>query len=257
MNGKRAPSLARAQLRGWGMSELERVVRSLNSYMKNQDMIFELIDEAKINIFGINDFSNKLSSENGTQLILKAIQLANQAKSYQSALVMDKEDEYSQKQINFSGLSDIHQQNKVGIAGDLRQPMTKIFGQSAAGFNAGEDDIENYNATIESEIRGKADGMIIQSSKLICQKLFGYIPNDLEIEYQSLRVLSAEQEQGVKTSQINNLLALYDRKLITSQQLVEEVNKKKIFAIKVDEASECFPLLDEFSLLTQNKNQND
>ena len=51
--GKDAPSMIRPILRGWGMSELERLVRDLNQYLKNQDVIFELLDEAKIDVYKI------------------------------------------------------------------------------------------------------------------------------------------------------------------------------------------------------------
>ena len=53
--GKKPPSFIRNRLRGWGMSELERVVRSINSYLKNQDLIFELLDEAKVDVYQLNE----------------------------------------------------------------------------------------------------------------------------------------------------------------------------------------------------------
>ena len=232
--GKRAPSFARPQLRGWGMSEVERIIRSLNQYLKNNDVIFELIDEAKIDIYGIKGFNEALLTKGGTEKIKNRVQLANQVKNYQSAIVKDKEDDYEQKQVNFGGLSEMLQQIRIGIANDLKMPLTKIFGQSASGFNAGEDDIENYNAMIESEVRGKLDNTLIQMLKLICQKLFGFVPDDLQIEYKPLRMLSALEEEQVKTSQMNNILALYDRKIINSNDVIEEINQLNLMATDLD-----------------------
>jgi hypothetical protein len=113
-------------------------------------------------------------------------------------------------------------------------PLSKIFGQSATGFNSGEDDLENYNAMIESEIRGKYDIIIIQMLKIICQKLFGFVPDDLQIQYHPLRVLSAEQEQVVHTAKVNNLLALYDRGLLDSKSFVDEINQQNLLSIDLD-----------------------
>jgi phage-related protein (TIGR01555 family) len=242
--GKRAPSFARPQLRGWGMSEVERLIRSLNQYLKNSDLIFELLDEAKIDVFKIKGFNQALGipDGSGTQKMTARIQMANQVKNYQSAVVMDVDDEYEQKQINFSGLSEMLQQIRLGIANDLKMPLTKIFGQSASGFNSGEDDIENYNSMIESEIRGKFDNLIIQMLKLICQKLFGLVPDDLQIEYKPLRTLSAKEEEEVKTSQFNNLFGMYDRALMTANQLTEEVNQLNLLATDLDEQGEDFPI---------------
>ena len=241
--GKRAPSLARTQLMGWGMSEVERLIRSLNQYLKNNDVIFELLDEAKIDVYGIQGFNKSLATKGGTEKLAKRIQMANRVKNFQQAIVKDKEDDYEQKQINFSGLAEMLQEIRIGIASDLKMPLTKLFGMSTAGFSSGEDEIENYNSMIESEIRGKFDNLIIQMLKLICQKIFGFVPDDLQIEYKPLRMLSAEQEEAVKTSQLNNIFGMYDRGLMTSEQLTEEVNQKNLFAIDLDnQAIDDFPM---------------
>lgn len=232
--GKQAPSFCRPQLRGWGMSEVERLIRSLNSYIKNQDVVFELLDEAKIDVYGINGFNDALLSSGGTSKVEKRIQLANQVKNYHSAIVKDEKDSYEQKQMSFTGLAEMLQQIRLGVANDLKMPLTKIFGQSASGFNSGEDDIENYNSMIASEIRGKFDNLIIQSQKVVCQKLFGYVPDDLQISYHPLRELNSVQEQEVNTAKVNNLLALYDRQLISAKQLAEEININNLLNVELD-----------------------
>ena len=91
--GKEAPSILKLQLMGWGMSEVERLLRSLNSFLKNQDVIFELLDEAKVDVFKINGFTEALMTAEGTNNITKQVQLVNQLKNYLNALIMDKEDE--------------------------------------------------------------------------------------------------------------------------------------------------------------------
>lgn len=42
--GKRAPSYIRRILRGWGMSELERMIRDIQLYLKTGDVLFEILD---------------------------------------------------------------------------------------------------------------------------------------------------------------------------------------------------------------------
>jgi len=241
--GKRAPSLARPQLRGWGMSEVERLVRSLNQYLKNNDLIFELLDEAKIDVYGIKGFNTSLATKDGTKKLTQRVQMANTVKNYQQAIVKDKDDDYDQKQMNFAGLSEMLQQIRIGIASDLKMPLTKLFGMSTAGFSSGEDEIENYNSMIESEIRGKYDNLIIQIIKLISQKLFGLVPDDLQIKYKPLRILSAVEEEQVKTSNENRILAMYDRALMTSDQVIEEVNQTNLFATDLENESRSdFPM---------------
>lgn len=229
--GKKAPSFLRNRLRGWGMSELERVVRSINSYLKNQDLIFELLDEAKLDVYQLNGFNTAMLTAQGTKTAEKRVQVANTLKSYLNALILDVNDKYEQKQMSFNGLSEILNQIRQGVAADLKMPMTKLFGVSAAGFNSGEDDIENYNAMIESEIRSKVKFIVIQVLEICCEYLFGKVPQDMSIEFKSLRVLSAEQEENMKTSQYNRLIQAVANGLATPEQFMRGCNRNALLPI--------------------------
>lgn len=234
--GKKAPALVRPKLRGWGMSEVERLVRSINQYLKNQDLIFELLDEAKIDVFKISNYNSSLATREGTEIIARRVQAANTIKNYENALTMDVEDDYQQKQLTFAGLADILNEIRKGIAADLRMPMTKLFGISSSGFNAGDDDIENYNAMVESEIRSKDKYIIIDILQICCKKLFGFIPDDLQIEFEPLRILTHEQVETVKNHKQNRLINLYDRGLITPEECISGHNSENLTdSLTIDE----------------------
>jgi phage-related protein (TIGR01555 family) len=257
VKGKEAPSFIRPQLRGWGMSELERLVRSINQYLKNNDLLFELLDEAKVDIFKINGFNHSLVDSAGVERTQKRVQLANQQKKYQAALCMDTEDDYIQKQLSFSGIAEILNEIRKGIAADMKMPITKIFGISAAGFNSGEDDLENYNSMVESEIRGSFDHIIIQVVKLISQKLFGVIPENIEIEYHSLRVLRAEEEEIVKNHKLERLMRLYNSGIIKAPEVAQEVNLLNLIETDIEpDDLEDFPEPSPEVKQDQNLNGN-
>lgn len=235
IKGKEATSFAKPRLRGWGMSELEKVVRPLNQYLKNQDVIFELLNEAKVDVYKIEGFNDALLSNSGTNSVTNRVQMANIIKNYVNAIVMDKEDEYEQKQLSFAGLNDVLVQIRQGIAADLKMPMTKLFGMSAAGFNSGEDDIENYNSMIEGEIRSKCKFIVIDLLNIACQVIFGFMPDDLKIEFAPLRILSAEQEEKVKNDQFNRLMSAYQAGTITIEEYKAAINKDALLPIEIDE----------------------
>ena len=242
VKGKEAPSLVRPKFRGWGMSEVERMMRSFNQYTKNNNVIFELLDEAKIDIYKIDGFNNSLTSQGGTIGIQNRVQSANEIKNYLNALTMDTKDEYEQKQMNFAGLGDMLSQVRMGIASDLKMPITKLFGVSSAGFNSGEDDIENYNAMVESEVRAKSKHIIIHVVKMVSAKLFGFVPDDVEIEFPPLRVLSAEQEETVKDKKMNRLLLAFQTGVITTEEVQESINADNLIPVKVDVTGEANPI---------------
>lgn len=252
MNGKTPPSFIRRRLRGWGMSEIERLVRSLNQYMKNQDVVFELMDEAKIDVYKINKFNSALATKGGTDAITNRVQLANQIKNFQNAIVMDKEDEFDQKSMNFTGLGDMLKQIREGVAADLKMPVTKLFGISSAGFNSGEDDIENYNSMIEAEIRSQIKYVVIDVIGLYCQKLFGVIPDDLMIEFPELRMMSTEQVEIAKTNEYNRVISSYQSGLIDPAAAKQCINRGDLLPIKIEEDDEIFE-----SMLTQDLTVSD
>ena len=231
IKGKEPPSFIRPRLRGWGMSELERVVRSINSYLKNQDLIFELLDEAKIDVYQLNGFNTAMLTAKGTKGAEERVRISNSLKNYLNALILDTNDKYEQKQLSFNGLSDILTQIRQGVAADLKMPMTKLFGVSAAGFNSGEDDIENYNAMIESEIRSKVKYRVVSVLELCCQKLFGFIPDDLSISFKSLRILSAEQEENMKNSQYNRLIQTYANGILSAGDFMIGCNSANLLPV--------------------------
>jgi phage-related protein (TIGR01555 family) len=234
LKGLEAPSFVRPRLRGWGFSIVESLVRSLNQYLKSTDLTFEVLDEFKIDVYKIKNLTQTLLSATGTDAVRRRVALANMQKNYQSAITMDSEDDYQQKQVSFSGISEVQKEIRMQVACDMRMPLTKIFGISAVGFSSGEDDIENYNSMVESSVRSKAKFEILRILELLCQKEFGHIPDDLKIEFRPLRVLSSEQEENVKNAQFTRLLQAKQAGFITIQEFKEGLNKENLLPIQVD-----------------------
>ena len=234
LSGKRAPALVRRQLRGWGMSELERLLMSINQYMKNQQCIFEGLDEFKLDVYKFNGFNEALATAKEDQ-VAKKVSEVNYNKNFQNAVVLDKEDEYITKQITFSGLAEMVKEVRIGVACDLNMPITKLFGISSAGFNSGDDDIENYNAMIESEIRQPLRTPLLKVIKIICKILFGFIPEDLDFEYKPLRILSGEQEEKVKSRKLERILNALARGVIDAKTTCQIINNANVLDIQIPE----------------------
>ena len=241
MEGPQAPSLIRPKLRGWGCSVLETVVRSYNQYLKSVNLAFEVLDEFKVDIYGIDGFNTALMSPGGSDKVTKRVQMANILKNYQNALVMDNKDKFESKQISFSGLAEIMREIRMQIAADLRMPLTKLFGMSAAGFNSGEDDIENYNAMIETEIRSKSVKDLLEVIEICCAMWYGYVPENLKIDFEPLRVLSAEQEENIKGAKLQRIISCMQAGLMTAVEAKQAVNKEMLLPVAIEENDELVP----------------
>jgi phage-related protein (TIGR01555 family) len=230
LKGLTAPSFIRPRLRGWGFSVVETLVRSINQYLKATSLGFEVLDEFKVDIYRIKNLNSSLISSEGTQQIMQRVQLGNWQKNFQHALVMDVEDEYDHKQLSFAGLAEAMEGIRMQVACDMR-----MFGQSAAGFNSGEDDLEVYNSMVESEVRNKLKYNILRICEIKCQQHFGFVPDDLAINFLPLRVLTAEQEQNVKTQKFTRLQQAAATNLITPEEFRLACNRAELFDITLDE----------------------
>lgn len=230
--GSRAPSYARQRLQGWGVSDVECCIRPINAFVKFESMLFELVDEAKVDVYSIFGFNDSLASAQGTELTRKRMFLANQLKNYQNAVVMDKEDHFDHKQIAFGGLAEIWDQLRINLSSALRIPMNKLFGQSASGFSSGQDSIENYNSIVEG-VRHRIKPLLGEAIKVRCMQLFGYVPK-FSIRFKPLKVLSGLEEEQVLDLRQNRILALADRMFLTSEETMKMLRNQGVINMETD-----------------------
>lgn len=228
--GKEAPSYVRLRLQGWGMSVLEYTIRAFNAYLKFESLLFELLDEAKVDVWKITNFNTSLASDKATDAIRRRLMLGNELKNYQNGIAMDKNDDYDQKQISFTGIPDI----KTGLQADLcaymRFPRNKLFGESAGGFGSGKDSLDNYNSTVEA-IREDATPELVVTGALRCQQMFGFIPEDLEPEFTPLDVLDGTEQEAIKTSKQNRGIQLFTTGLADGKESSEILKKEGLLTI--------------------------
>lgn len=233
IKGREAPARIRSLLQGWGMSELERCMRDINSFYKLQTVIFELIDEAKIDVYRLEQLNTLLGTPGGTQTAILRVMFANLLKNYKTAIVMDKEDEYEQKTMAFSGLADMFEQARINLAGATRMPVNKLFGLAATGFASGEDAMENYNALVESDIREPAMPLLDDVIGLRCMQVYGYIP-DFTVEFKPLRIVDPVQEEGIKTSKQNRAAQLRQMDQISGKEMDDVLHKEGLLDIETE-----------------------
>lgn len=225
---KKAPNNLRTQTRGWGMSEVERIVRDLNNFFKSENVLYELLDETKITVHKVAALKEALMTSEGTNAVIKRLQTIEETKNYLNSVIMDGEDDVVQMQLDFSGIAQILPELNKKIAAAVKMPMTKLFGQSSTGFNSGEDDLENYNSMIESEVRGKDDNIIIWMIKIISKKVLNFAPEIIDIEFPSLREMTQEQMENVKNNQFNRARQMLEIGIWSEDEFNDYVEKEKL-----------------------------
>lgn len=246
--GKEAPYYIRMQLQGWGISELDQMLPPLVQYLKSQNVMLELLDEAKIDILKIKGLAQTLATPDGVTKVKQRVDTAASNKNYKSMLTMDADDAYEQKQLTLSGIPEFNKEIRLGICAALGMPEVKIWGTGEGGFSNGEDKLEIYNSTkVESGVRYPAEPLLKWMINLRALQLFGRELPDLKIEWSNLRSMPEDVEQNVRTAKLDDILKLSDRGLITPRGVWELIQQMELLPDIEDNNKNLSNEIEEFA----------
>lgn len=243
--GVKAPYQLKSLLNGWGLSIFESIIPPLTQYLKAMGVTLELLDEAKIDVIKIMDLASTLMSPSGEALIRKRLKLVTDNKNYKSSIAMDSNDDYNQKQINFSGLPQMIEQIQYLVCAALKRPYSKIFGKGSSGFSSGEDDLENYNTIVDSEIRRPATKLIKWVINLRCCQLFGRELPDIVIKWRPLRVMTEKEQAEINNRRLADYIMLLEHQIMTPKQVAQHLTEDNYILFSEDELNKLSDELQE------------
>ncbi|GBR73955.1 putative phage portal protein [Candidatus Termititenax aidoneus] len=241
--GKRVPWLLRSQMQGWGMSEAERMIRDLNNYLKTQNVLYEILDESKIDVYHVKGLFDAMKTGQVDKVAVR-VQRANELKNYLNALVLDLEEKFETKSQTFAGLAEVMNENRIGIAAALRRPMTKLFGLSPSGFSNGDSDLDTYYQLVESDERAFLKPVIRKVVDLVCGYLFGYVPN-YKLEFPPLKQMSEKDQEEIKNHKLDRIIKMLDAQLLNPTEAVEVAKKENLLDIETAIERGILPSGDE------------
>ncbi|CAG9411331.1 hypothetical protein NVI2019_PEGOAJLN_00706 [Providencia alcalifaciens] len=172
----------------FGTSDLQASYRDIKIFDTAVLSTGDTIQEANVDVLFLPNLNNQIASgEEDT--VMKYLTMMKEGKSSTGILAIDAGDSssqgrYEQKTAQFAGLSDVITKMMSVLAGALDRPITVLFGQSASGFNSGEEDNKSYYETIhglqEARLRPLQDFI----DQFILDKLS--IRDELKYEYPSI-----------------------------------------------------------------------
>ncbi len=152
--GVKLPLRMMVQEQWWGASVIDRVKESLFNAIATQNGIAALIQEAKVDVYGIQNLFSLLGDPATTKQVMDRIALAQVGKSIHNAILIDAAGEtYEQKQINLNtGLQQLLEEFLSIFAAAVDIPVTRLLGESAKGLSAtGEGDLRNYYDSVAAK----------------------------------------------------------------------------------------------------------
>lgn len=123
---------------GWGDSVLQSAMDAIMQADSAHANVSSLIFEAKVDVFRFQGLMEQLGAGGDDQLIQR---LSAQAlmKGINGAVVLDKEDEYDQKNASFGALPELIDRFMNNVSGACRIPVTRLFGRSSVGLSGSGD----------------------------------------------------------------------------------------------------------------------
>lgn len=241
LTGQPAPDIVRRQLRGFGLSVVEAVIAALNQFFKARDANYEVISECKIDVYKLNSLAYSLFTAQGLESVKERFDFMNATKSYLNGIVIGAEDDFEQKTLSFAGLSDVMQEIRIQLASELGIPELRLFGSSSTNtWNKGDATQENYFNMVAGTVQEPAKQIMVELIKIGCRNLFGAEPQEIDIEFESLKALDEFDEQKIKSMELDRILKASEMGIISPLDAKKMINKRNLLPISVLETDEVF-----------------
>jgi phage-related protein (TIGR01555 family) len=207
---------------GWGDSVLQaayEAVRNSDSIASNSA---SLVYEAKVDVLQIPDLANIMANPRTRELLETRVQLSALLKGNNGMLIVDGEEEYSQKHFNFNGLPEIGYQALQSVSGAADIPLTRFLGQSPGGLNStGESDLKNYYDAVNSTQTLVLTPAMERLDEALVRSALGDYPEDITFTWSSLWQMTDDQKADISVKSAQMIKALAESGLFFDEDLAE------------------------------------
>lgn len=199
----------------------DSVLQSTYEALKNADSVAanvaELVFEAKIDVVKVPGLMQNVGDTEYVDALNKRIALMMQYKSVNNALLMDSEEEWSQKQIVFGSLNELLMTAYQITAGAASIPMTRLLGRSASGLNAsGNNEIRDYYDTIHGLQTMLIEPAMLRFDEQLCRN--AGVP-DADYQWNTLWQMEAQEQANANQANGNAIAALSKASVLGTEQL--------------------------------------
>ncbi len=163
----------------WGDPLLQSIEDAVKNADAAQNGFAALIDEAKVDVFGIPDLLSSLASRDYEERLLRRLSLAKLGQSTHNAKLKDAGETWETRQVVWTGMPEIIDRYLQLVAGAADIPLTRLLGQAPAGLNAtGESDLRNYYDGIAARQNNEIRPLLDRIDAVMLRSLFGSVPGD-------------------------------------------------------------------------------
>lgn len=221
--GPRVPSPENQAQMHWGISELEICYEEIRKRDNASWAVLSLMFRANIIAQKNTMLSQMVSGLGATgaaaQKYAQVMEAQNQLLSNQSMLLLPETGDMQSFSYSFAGMAEVQSQFQMDIAGAARMPVAILFGKTASGLGQTNDgEIRIYEQEIGQKQNEELRPQLDKLYPVMCMSMFGEVPDDLDMTFPAVRVLTEEEKGKLASDKIGAILEPFTSG-VTSQQL--------------------------------------
>lgn len=212
----------------WGLSDLDPVYDTLKRFDALSINTGDLVSESKVDVFKMTGLTEAIAAGREVEISqsMSAVQLI---KSTTNCLLLDKANDYEQKELSFAGVKDLLVEFRNAVAGAANMPVTILFGQSVSGLASGDEDIQNYHEFIHALQESRLRPVFERLDPLIATMAIGFYPSDWWFEFVSLEEITLNQRIGMLNTFSTAVTSLIDNGVLSELQVANELKELGLF----------------------------
>lgn len=226
---KSIKSLVRGGKNSMGTSEVNRIWDALIAYDTAKIGISDMIEEAKVDVIKIKGY-NQAMAEGREQDFVELGLSTKLVKSLANILMIDEDANWEAKELSSLWINDSLKESRTDLSGACEMPLTRLFGQSAAGFASGEEDnkiyYEHINSKQESMLRPFWDFVDIFIIDDLKEKFPDFALSFFDYDFPSIRDRNEKEQAEIFQIIVNAMVALYGAEAIDPVQIAKEIKLK-------------------------------
>lgn len=196
--GVLTPQRMREENHWWDISNVEAVYGALRDLEGTYQGVGRLTHEFGLPTYKMDGQLEMVAGGN-SNLVIQAMSLLNLGKSLANAIVIDKEDDFTQNSPNVAGLADLMDREVERVSMYTGIPVTKLAGRAPAGLNStGEGDQNNWYDEIMAEARLRHGDPLERLRKLILCEAACPVPIEELEDWEQQPVPLYEQSEADK-----------------------------------------------------------
>ncbi|QHP55018.1 DUF1073 domain-containing protein [Pectobacterium carotovorum subsp. carotovorum] len=194
MEGDTLPFQQAQTENGWGMSVVERIFERIEAFDTATVGATQLIHKAHLRTYSIEGLRKVLAlpDDNPAKVgLMKHMDMIREFQTIEGMTLMDKSDDFATHSYSFAGVADVILRFAEQVSGATGIPLVRLFGQSPAGFNTGDGDLENYYSRVNSLQERRLRRHIRWLLDISWRSQFGEpLPDDFTFEFNKLWEMS-------------------------------------------------------------------